>query len=170
MRFAWWQCLSAARSGWKLILLFLFPTALSLTPCLLSGLIFSLSSSLAQLSMQQMNTAARTSSWWRGEVRPPPLAAVRQTCEDQVAVRLQPCKFAVNYKEVLMVVFAHTNLQSSCPSMWHQSSASDAYADFACARPCSSSSLAALQVHIYEDCFLAMLKHEVSVKMRKNCV
>lgn len=115
-----------------------------------------------------MNTAARASSWWRGEVRPPPLAAVRQTCEDQAAVRLRPYKFSVNYKEELLVVFAHTNLQSSCPSMWHQSSASDAYTDFSCARPCCSTSLAALKVHTCKDCLFAMLKQEVLVKMRKT--
>lgn len=129
--------LSAAHSGWKLILLLLFPTVPSLSPCLVSGLISSPSSSLALLlAHAEEQSAICTGSCWRWEARPPPLAAVRWS-HAGIKQPYGPPMCVVNYEDV--VIIAGTDLQRtvpagsehSCLSLCHQSFPSTAiYAKF----------------------------------------
>lgn len=106
--------LSAAHSGWKLILLFLFPPAPSLSPCLVSGLISSPSSSLALLfAHAEEHSAACTGSWWRWEARPTS-PFIRDGLRQELSNPVAHLICVVNYKDVGII--AGTDLQKTVPA------------------------------------------------------
>lgn len=126
--------LSAAHSGWKLILLFLFPTAPSLSPCLVSGLISSPSSSLALLLANAENTVQLALAAG-GDERPEHFpfqqwGGLKQELNNPVAHLM--C--VVNYKDVVIIAGTDLHrtvpagLECSCPSLCHPSVGT--YAEF----------------------------------------